>query len=206
MTPGRAASLHPRTVTRVWRPGGTAAAAVHSIILRDTSRADLTPAQRLSHGGARGLCAIHWERITTPELATVWRPDDPAVPRRPLPMPVHFAGCASGPWLSFTPGPSRSLTVLLYPDAVSECLGFQPGGWIDRHTAFDARLVSRRWLDWSDAVLGATWDDDVVPLIVTPFRPGRYVPPGETGTLTAWQRGFVTRLKAASRGLSARVL
>ncbi|NML15534.1 helix-turn-helix domain-containing protein [Azohydromonas caseinilytica] len=151
-------NLSPDTVSRLWLPRPALSACMRGVLGRDTRAAVLDGAQRFNHLAAAPLCWVFWQLEGVTEQLPPGAPASLSVPRQPLPSPILFGGPATVPTLTWNPGPSHGLMLLLTPDAAYRLTGLPVPEWVNRHA--DARAVlPPDWVAMCEAVRAAPDDE-----------------------------------------------
>lgn len=141
------------------------ASCVRAYLTRSTVGAALRPEQRFNHFPASPLCSITW--LLQGESAVLRRGEDSV---NELVPGISFAGPHTVPVVSANPGPVRSFTVLLIPEAVRALADIDLADLVDRvvplHSVFDTA-----WQDLARTVLEAPDDALRVQLIEAFLEP-----------------------------------
>lgn len=151
-------NLSPATVNRLWLPRSTLTACLRGVMARSTLGAVLDDAQRFNHLPAGLVCSLFWQLDGTTELLATGAPASLTMPREPLRPRIVFAGPYTGPTISWNPGPSHAMMLLLIPDAMHRLTGLTVQDWVNRRA--DAReVLPADWLAMCEALLTDPDDD-----------------------------------------------
>jgi len=163
-------ALSPDTRSQLWLPRPALSGCVRALMGRDTRGAVLSDAQRFNHFPATPLCSVTWWFHGEAQLLPPGAPASLAGPRTHLPSTPLFGGAATGPTLSWNPGPSHALVLLLLPDALHRLTGLRVQDWVNRWDQAH-RVLPPDWLGLLDAVAHAADDTQRVALLQDFLQP-----------------------------------
>ncbi len=162
----------PPTLNVLWLPETPLAACLRAVVLRDTRGVLLSPKQRLNHVAVSPYFNLTWFLEGSGELLSEGqvRQATAESSRRALPGPILLMGPTEQPFVTYNPGPVRTLMLVFMPDALHHLVGLDSREWIGRSA--DAReVLPLEWQGWLDAVLNAPSETEALEIIENFLNP-----------------------------------
>jgi AraC-like DNA-binding protein len=131
---------------------------VRAVLLRNTTGLTLNASQRLNYYPATPLCSLLW--LFEGDGMQLPFTTDPQTLADAIPTPgrILFAGPQNQPNLTYSHSGTRSMLVLLTPDALQAITGVEPQHYLNRSVPADA-VLPRNWMAMCEAVVQAPSDD-----------------------------------------------
>lgn len=178
------------------------ASCVRAYLTRSTVGAALRPEQRFNHFPASPLCSITW--LLQGESAVVRRGEDSV---NELVPGISFAGPHVVPVVSANPGPVRSFTLLLIPEAVRALTDLDLADLVDRVVPLHS-VLDTAWQDLAQEMLVAPDDALRVQLIEAFLEPRwsvvRHEAMPRVDRQRYWVEGLLLRAAGSGVGQSLR--
>jgi AraC-like DNA-binding protein len=200
----------PPTTNLLWLPETPLASCVRAVLLRDTRGVVLSAGQRLNHVAVSPYFSLTWCFDGSGEVLSEVpiRHATAESPRRALPGPILLMGPTTEPFVTYNPGPVRTLMLVFMPDALHQLVGLDSREWIGRSA--DAReVLPPEWHGWLDAVLKAPSENQALEIIENFLNP-RWAscrPASLLGeSIGDWLQSLAMRLALSGTGRSLRQL
>ncbi len=198
----------PPTLDVLWLPETPLAACLRAVVLRDTRGVVLSPKQRLNHVAVSPYFNLTWFLEGSGELLSEGqvRQATAESSRRALPGPILLMGPTEQPFVTYNPGPVRTLMLVFMPDALHHLVGLDSREWIG--LSADAReVLPLEWQGWLDSVLNAPSETEALEIIENFLNP-RWATcrPASLlgGAIGDWLQSLAMRLALSGTGRSLR--
>lgn len=149
--------------SNLWLPRAALSSCVRAVMSRDTRGVTLSEEQRYNHFPATPTCSIVWYFSGRGEVLDPGCPAGSGSPRTPF-GPLTFCGPLTSPAISWNPGPMHAMVLLLFPDALSQLTGIDPGAYINRIVPAE-EVFAAPWMAMCTAAQAASDDERRVQLI-----------------------------------------
>ena len=139
-------------------------------MLRDTRSVVLAPTQRFNHYPATPMCTISWWFSGEGQMLAPGAPALLESPRVAIASSIVFGGPFTRPSITWSPGPSHGMMLLLLPDAVHQLTGIEPMRWMNQMVNVE-EVLPTNWLAMCKQVARAVDDEQRFAHIEAFFAP-----------------------------------